>query len=71
MRTWNHLYHLFTQHKTGDEHTTLIRKLLGHWGLYSLTGYSKWGLALFLFRSARDVKQALDADAHAPGKPAR
>lgn len=52
-----------THRSHGGEDTILAQRLIRHWGVYALTGYSKWGLMLFVFRSARELKQALDEEA--------
>lgn len=44
----------------GNGDRPLIHKLLTNYGVFSLTGHSPLGLALFLIRSSRDVRQALD-----------
>lgn len=53
------LVHLLTQN-TGNEENNLIQSLLRNYNLYSLTGHSRIGLALFLWRSGRDVADALN-----------
>ncbi len=60
MDKWQLLARLLMQDGIGDEENPLIQRILKNYNLYSLSGFSRIGLMIFLLRSGSDFMQVLN-----------